>query len=62
MAFYCHTLFEGASAADIEVVCAALRRTTLMDVQLHAVGLSGQSRAAMREAAAAAPQLLLEIT
>ena len=56
----CVSLFEGAAEADVELVCAALRRSTLTHVRLHEVGLTEQGAAALREAAAASPRLCLE--
>ena len=57
-------LFRDASAADVEVVCAALRRTTLTHVRLHGVGLTlteqSQSTNLLREAAVASPRLSFE--
>ena len=55
------TLFENATDADIELVCAALRRTTLTHMVLHHVGLTEQNEASLRQAAAAAPRLRLEL-
>ena len=52
-------LFATASEADIELVCAALRRTTLTYMQLVAVGLSEQNEAALRQAAAVSQSLRL---
>ena len=54
------SLFEGASEADVELVCAALRRTTLTRVRLSFVGLSEQSKAALVKAASANPGLQLK--
>ena len=54
-------LFYGASEADVEPVCAALRRSTLTHVVLRDVGLTEQSAAALRQAAAAATALRLDL-
>ena len=50
-------LFNGASEEEMEAVCAALRRSTLTSVELCEVGLSSEQCGALREAAAAGPQL-----
>ena len=56
-ATHCWQLFHGASEAEVEAVCAALRRSTLVGVHLDYVGLTRQHRDALRAAAAAAPRL-----
>ena len=59
---FCESLFARASAADVEPVCVALRRTALTHVTLYAVGLTEKRKAALRHAAAANPRLLLEFS
>ena len=59
---FCRSLFDHASAAAIELVCAALRGTALTDVRLAEVGLSAQSEYMLYEAGGlgtAAPRLRL---
>ena len=60
LVYYHASLFEGSTEADVEAVGAALRRSTLTHVALTDVGLSEQSEAALRQAAAAAPRLRLD--
>ena len=53
----CDSLFADSSAADLEPLCAALRRTTLTHFVLQRVGLTERSSAALRQAAEATPRL-----
>ena len=50
-------LFEGASDAEVEALCAALRRSTLTHVALFNVGLTQRHVDVLREAATGNPRL-----
>ena len=54
------SLFAGASPADVETVCASLRRSTLTEVYFYDVGLTEHHIAALRRATAGGPRLLFE--